>query len=127
MKGKKEIQTDLMIIGAGMAGMSAAVFAANRGIQTHIAGGAGAFDYASGLLDLWAVIGDKYFPDPWKGLENIYEFWPDHPFLKIPARNIAGSFQELTKALDLNGLTYTGLDDSGTFTTTAIAKSSTRR
>ncbi len=55
MENKNEIQTDLAIIGTGMAGMAAAVFAANRGISAVVAGGAGAFEYSSGLLDLWGL------------------------------------------------------------------------
>lgn len=51
----QKTDTDLFIIGAGMAGMAAAVFAANRGIKTVISGAAGGFEYASGLLDLWGL------------------------------------------------------------------------
>jgi len=43
---------DVAIVGAGLAGMSAAVFAANRGLRVVQVGNAGALLFASGLLDL---------------------------------------------------------------------------
>ena len=52
---REQFETDLFIIGSGMAGMSAALFAANRNINTIVAGSAGGFEYASGLMDLWGL------------------------------------------------------------------------
>jgi glycerol-3-phosphate dehydrogenase subunit B len=111
MENKEEIHTDLAIIGAGMAGMAAAVFAANRGIPAVVAGGAGAFEYASGLLDLWGIThpGKGYCQDPWQGLGQISKSWPLHPFLKIPESDIGKAFDELTDVLEKNGLAHTGL------------------
>ena len=46
---------DLVIIGTGMAGMAAAVFAANRGISTVIVGSLGETWFTGGLIDLMGV------------------------------------------------------------------------
>jgi len=111
MKNNKVIKTDLAIIGSGMAGMAAAMFAANRGIPAVVAGGAGTFEYASGLLDLWGLThpGQGYCKDPWQGLGQISESWPCHPFLKIPEPYIKQAFEELIAVLKKHGLDYTGL------------------
>ena len=46
---------DLMVIGAGMAGMAAALFAARRGLSVAQTGLTGETLYASGLFDLYGV------------------------------------------------------------------------
>ena len=47
---------DLLVVGRGMAGMAAALFAAGRGLSVAQAGrGGGVPLFASGLLDLMAV------------------------------------------------------------------------
>jgi len=111
MENKENIHTDLVIIGAGMAGMAAAVFAANRGLSAVVVGGAGAFEYASGLLDLWGLTspGAGYCKDPWQGLSRISESFPSHPFLKILESDIKKAFDELTHGLTQSGLAYGGL------------------
>ena len=110
MENNTEIKTDLAIIGAGMAGMAAAVFAANRGISAVVVGGAGAFEYSSGLLDLWALTRPelKVCKNPWQGIGQISKFWPRHPFLKMGELDIGKAFDELTAALGKNGLPYGG-------------------
>ncbi len=47
MYAKKPFECDLMIIGSGMAGMAAAVYAANRGINTAQAGVTGEILYST--------------------------------------------------------------------------------
>ena len=48
-------QCDLTVIGAGMAGMAAALFAANRRVSVVQVGRIGGMTFASGLLDLMGV------------------------------------------------------------------------
>lgn len=126
MENKQDIHTDLVIIGAGMAGMAAAVFAANRGLSGVVVGGAGAFEYASGLLDLWALTSPEtgYCKDPWQALARISEFYPSHPLLKIPESDIKTAFDELTQGLAQSGLTYGGLprENSSIMTAFGTAK-----
>ena len=52
---RPEKSYDLAVIGAGMAGMAAAIFAAQRGLSCILIGNGGGLLLASGLLDLLAV------------------------------------------------------------------------
>ena len=111
MENKTHLKTDLVIIGAGMAGLAGAVFAANRGINTILVGGAGAFEYASGLLDLWGLThpDNGYCKDPWQDLAQIQASRHFHPFSKICPSTIETAFEELTDVLGQNDLAYAGL------------------
>ncbi|MEN8781166.1 MAG: FAD-binding protein, partial [Desulfobacterales bacterium] len=55
MPQSETIHCQLLVIGAGMAGMAAALFAANRNISTVQVGIPGEILYASGLIDLLGV------------------------------------------------------------------------
>ena len=59
MDTSKDKTFDLAVIGTGMAGTAAAVFAANRGLATAQVGETGELIFASGYLDLLGV-----FPHP---------------------------------------------------------------
>jgi glycerol-3-phosphate dehydrogenase subunit B len=122
MENKQEIHTDLVIIGAGMAGMAAAVFAANRGLSGVVVGGAGAFEYASGLMDLWGLTSPEtgLCKDPWQEVARISKFFPAHPFLKISESDIQGAFDELTLGLTHSGLAYGGASRKNSLIMTAF-------
>jgi|GEM_PF-4361184 len=47
-----ELSCDLAVIGAGLAGFAATLFAANRGLSTVQAGGTGAVSYTTGFFDV---------------------------------------------------------------------------
>ena len=49
MDNVSEIHCDLLVIGSGMTGMAASLFAANRGIDTVQVGLAGELGFASGF------------------------------------------------------------------------------
>ncbi|MCK5311222.1 MAG: glycerol-3-phosphate dehydrogenase subunit GlpB [Desulfobacteraceae bacterium] len=107
----KHIETDLLIIGSGMAGMSAALFAANRKINTVLLGGAGGLEYSSGLLDLWGTSltqKRKITKKPWDMLKKIKEQMPSHPYSNLNEDTLSKAFTELTASLKIHGLTYTG-------------------
>lgn len=110
-KASQTFETDLLIIGSGMAGMAAAVFAANRNIDTIVAGAAGGFEYASGLMDLWglSLTKDKTISrKPWDMLARLKDQQPLHPYARLENREISEAFSEMTKTLRNSGLTYTG-------------------
>src|SRR5512139_2336374 len=101
---------DVAIVGAGLAGMSAAVFAANRGLRVVQVGNAGALLFASGLLDLLGVHPIEEgctWSDPWAGLTVLARDLPSHPYAKLEAARMRAAFAELTTALDETGLAYT--------------------
>ena len=77
---------DLAVIGTGMAGAAAAVFAANRGLSTAQVGQTGEIIFASGYLDLLGVFPPaekKIWDDPWAGLERLKQDVPAHPLARI--------------------------------------------
>ena len=57
MTDVKPIKCDLCVIGTGLAGMAATLFAATRGLSVVQAGHTGEIIFASGLLDLLGVHG----------------------------------------------------------------------
>ncbi len=113
--------TELLIIGSGLSGMSAAVFAANRDIRAVVAGGAGGFEYSSGLMDLWGLSltqKDRITKKPWDMLERLSDEEPDHPLARIKKETIQAAFYELTTALKKQGLTYSGHEEKNTLVMT---------
>ena len=55
MTGVRQESYDVAVIGAGMAGMAAALFAAEQGLSCIQIGNGGGILFASGLLDLLGV------------------------------------------------------------------------
>jgi glycerol-3-phosphate dehydrogenase subunit B len=105
---------DVAIVGAGLAGMSAAVFAANRGLRVVQVGNAGALLFSSGLLDLLGVHPieeGRAWSDPWAGLAAVGRDLPRHPYAKCDAAGVRAAFGELIAALNEAGLAYTAPSD----------------
>ena len=101
---------DLAVVGAGMAGMAAAVFAAGRGLDTVQVGNAGGLLFSSGPLDLLAVhpLGERRtWLDPWQALEAMEQEMPDHPYARVPAADKRAAMAEFVSALGEAGLAYT--------------------
>ena len=67
------IETELAIIGTGLAGIAASVFALNRGISCTLAGNTGALAYTTGYLDLLGFNDGHFLDDPWKGLQLLQQ------------------------------------------------------
>lgn len=114
-------KTDLLIIGSGLSGMSAAVFAANRNISAVVTGGAGGFEYSSGLMDLWGLSltqQRRITQKPWNMLEKLSKQEPDHPLVRIQKETILQAFSELITALKKQGLTYSGYEKKNTLVMT---------
>lgn len=119
--GQNIRHAELLIIGAGMAGMSAALFAGRRNIDTVLAGAAGGFEYASGLLDLWGSSLTKpgcISKKPWDMLKLLPDIMPGHPLNLSEPEKLEQAFDELTEALKKQGLIYTGSPKLNTMVTT---------
>lgn len=126
MTADPPIQCDLCVIGSGMAGMSAAFFAAKRGLATVLVGRTGEIIFATGLLDLMAVHPveqGKVWDDPWACIDRLAQDLPKHPYARIPAGKMRTAFEELGGFLESKGLPYAGhwdrnvmvLTSAGTF------------
>lgn len=101
------IHTDLTIIGSGMTGMAAALFAVNRGISTTLIGQHSAMNFASGLMDLMGVHpAGQEWDDPWTALDRVRKDLPDHPLAKVDNPDIETAMGEILGFLDDQALPY---------------------
>jgi glycerol-3-phosphate dehydrogenase subunit B len=109
MSDSEIIETDVCIIGAGMAGMAAALFAANRRVSVVQVGRIGGMTFASGLLDLMGVhpvAENKIWQDPWAAIDALVADEPEHPYARLNKNDIRLAFDELLEFLDEAGLSY---------------------
>ncbi|MCP4118300.1 MAG: anaerobic glycerol-3-phosphate dehydrogenase subunit B [Desulfobacteraceae bacterium] len=99
--------SDITIIGSGMTGMAAALFAVNRGISTTLIGRHSAMNFASGLMDLMGIHpAGREWDDPWKAINRIRKDLPDHPLAKVDNRDIETAIEELLAFLKDQALPY---------------------
>jgi glycerol-3-phosphate dehydrogenase subunit B len=106
---KEEISCDLIIIGAGMAGLAAALFAARRHIDTVHVGTTGEIGFASGLIDLLGihpVAEGRIVQNPWQGLARLCREAPQHPYAKLNISSIRESVDTVLAFLEQNGYPY---------------------
>jgi len=118
-----EIYCDLAIIGAGMTGMAASLFAANQGVDTVQIGVASQIIFSSGLLDLLGVHPveeGKTWEDPFKAFDQLVRDLPDHPYARINKNHLRESFQEVTGFLAKGGLPYQVNKDRNTRVITSL-------
>ncbi len=109
MTDLKSIECDLCVIGSGLAGMAAALFAAARGLRVAQMGHTGEIIFASGLLDLLGVhpVAEKNtWSDPWAALDALVRDLPDHPYARLKKADIKAAFDEILTFLEETGLTY---------------------
>jgi glycerol-3-phosphate dehydrogenase subunit B len=103
------LRCDLTVIGAGMAGMTATLFAVNRGISVMQVGSASEIGFASGLIDLLGVHpmreGNR-LEDPWTGIEALVKDIPLHPYARLGIKEIRTAFEEFFGFLQNSGLPY---------------------
>jgi len=121
-----DMQCDLLVIGAGMAGMAAALFAGNRHVDTLQVGITSEIIFASGLLDLlgvYPVETGNPLTDPWQGIKDLCLDMPDHPYARIPPSIIQESFDELIAFLNTSGLPYVRHEKRNAFVMTPIGTS----
>jgi len=109
MNDLETIKVDLTVIGAGMAGMVATLFAVNRGLSMAQVGSTSEIGFASGLFDLLGVHpmseGNRW-DDPWAGIEALVKDIPQHPYSLLRKEEIRSAFNELLDFLEEAGLPY---------------------
>ena len=103
----RQYRTGLAVIGSGLAGFAASVFALQRGIRTAQVGNTGAIAYTTGYLDLLGWHGDRLLDNPWSGLATLRQEEPDHPLSRISDQDIREAFFGFTQALSEMGVDYT--------------------
>ncbi len=106
IKKTRQYTSELAVVGAGIAGCAATVFAQARGIQTTQIGNSGALAYTSGYFDLLGTNSSGYLKDPWAGLTQLRDSEPDHPYSKLTDQDLRCAFDEFIDALNTMGLCY---------------------
>jgi len=109
MSNSETIKTDLCIIGAGLAGLAATLFAANRGLSCVEVGQTGEINFSSGFLDLLGVhpVDEKHgWTDPWAGIDALVRDIPQHPYARLPKEDIQSALEEILTFLNQAGLPY---------------------
>ncbi len=84
-KDLENITCDLVVIGSGMAGMAASLFAARRRMDAVQVGHIGEINFASGLLDVLGVhpvSTGRVLEYPWEGIARLIEDEPRHPYAR---------------------------------------------
>jgi glycerol-3-phosphate dehydrogenase subunit B len=112
MTGNPQEHYDLAVVGAGMAGMATALFAAERGLRCIEVGNGGGLLFASGLLDLCGVhpvAEGRVWPSPFDALAALARDEPGHPLARIDAGAIEAAFAAFVAALGDAGLPYAPL------------------
>ena len=113
MSPSRPERCDVAVIGAGIAGMAAALFARERGLSCVQVGGSGGILFASGLLDLLGVHpagARRTWRDPFAALAALAQDEPDHPLARVDAASIRAAFESFVAALTATGLPYAPLD-----------------
>ena len=114
---------DVAVIGAGMAGMAAALFAAERGLACIQVGSGGGLLYASGLLDLLGVhpvAEHRTWRSPYAALAALAQDEPLHPLARIDAVSIRSAIEAFVTALGDAGLRYAPLGEHNPCVLTSI-------
>ncbi len=96
-------QSELTIIGTGMAGMAAACFAADNHIRTAQIGVNSGMIYASGFLDLMGVhpvATGQTRENPWQAIAQLVEDVPDHPYARLRPSEIETAMTRFLHFMD---------------------------
>ena len=114
---------DLAVIGAGMSGMAAALFAARRGLSVVLVGSTGHIRFASGYLDLLGahpIEERRWCEDPWSAIEALRFDLPKHPLARIETPVIRAALGEYFLFLEEAGLPYARHDERNLETITPL-------
>ncbi|MBL7172755.1 MAG: FAD-binding protein, partial [Desulfobacteraceae bacterium] len=109
MPKDETVECNLAIIGCGLSGMAAALFAAGQGFSTVQTGVSGGMIFASGLLDLMGIHpiekGSQWM-DPWAAIDALSEDIPGHPYARLEKDTIKKALEKVVSFLRNNGLPY---------------------
>jgi len=109
MNTHPDLSCDLFVIGQGLTGMSAALFAANRGLTVCQTGRSHPLVFHSGLFDLLGALPTHMktnVADPWEAIEDLKKKNRNHPYSKVNKRDIKEAFNEIKTFLSSEGLVY---------------------
>lgn len=107
---------DLLVIGAGLAGLTAALRAAEAGLRVKvIAKGMGSLYWASGAIDLLGYVGvaDRAVTSPWA---RMAELDAGHPYRRLGEARIRQALTWFQQSAAAQTLGYTGAADNNVLT-----------
>ena len=107
IKQPRRHQVELLVIGSGLAGMAASLFALARGVSVAQVGNSGVIAFTTGYLDLLGHDGRGFVDDPWQALIRLRQDEPRHPLANISEDEIRAAFTSFTRTLTEMGLGYT--------------------
>ncbi|MEZ5769348.1 MAG: glycerol-3-phosphate dehydrogenase subunit GlpB [Paracoccaceae bacterium] len=107
----RRVDTELAVIGTGIAGFAAALFARARGLEVAQFGHSGAMAYTTGYLDLLGVEGGRKLADPWSGIAALKAREPEHPLARLAEADLRTALDGFVAALNEGGLGYTAPGD----------------
>lgn len=110
-RGARKIETELAVVGTGIAGFAASLFARARGLEVTQAGHSGAIAYTTGYLDLLGVLDGKVQDDPWAALETLRARAPAHPLARLGPEETRNAMAQFAATLSRMGLGYTAPTD----------------
>ncbi len=123
MSGSRADSYDVAVIGAGMAGMASALFAAQQGLSCIQIGNPGGLLFASGLLDLLAVhpVGEgRRWRSPYQAVAALTRDQPEHPLARVDPSAIRHAFEAFVTALGAAGMPYAPLGEHNSEVPTSI-------
>lgn len=100
---------DLAVVGAGPAGLAAALFAARRGLLVVLYGPTGNMSLNTGLVDVLGVgpaTGNGWLADPWTGVRQIITAGLNHPYALLGEQGIRRALDTFLAECGLAGLPY---------------------
>lgn len=101
------IKADLTIIGAGMAGLCAALFALEQGLSVVLAGKSGSIHFATGLMDLMGVYPPGHeWDEPFAAIDRVRSEEPGHPYASITNKEIDTALETVQRFLGDHGLPH---------------------
>lgn len=107
----RRVETQLAVIGTGIAGFAAALFARARGLEVAQFGHSGALAYTTGYLDLLGAEHGRKVDDPWAAVAALRRGEPDHPFTHLSDADLRSALTGFVAELNAGGLGYTAPGD----------------
>jgi len=107
----RKYTAQITVIGSGLAGFAASIFALDRDISMAQIGNTGAVAYTTGYFDLFGSDAGRTIDDPWLGLEALRKTQPDHPLSRINNEDIQTAFSVFIDTLRSLGIDYSQPDE----------------
>jgi len=106
---ERHFEAEMAVVGTGIAGVAASIFALNRGIKVSLTGNTGALAYTTGYLDLLGSFekqGFSHVTDPWQAVRELATDDPRHPLAGIGAEQIQTAFTDYVSFIGDCGIAY---------------------